>query len=329
MAGSVFVDPGDAIALDRPSLSGPALETTERLLEFCGEWAHEVGWSLAFDASTADAVIVGPEVAPPATSVEVIRVERAQGVDGFRWGIRHCAFAQRWPFETLPYGLIDDQLMDRRRPRRDPRHSVAVLVHGGFWMQAWRRDLMDGVAVHLTERGWETWNVEYGRIGGTGGWPQSVDDVVAAIEAVCTEADAAQVTVIGHSAGAQLALAAAARCPERLTRVVALAGLCDLAAARDQRLGGGAVERFLDGTAVEAASPIESLPLGVPVLLAHCVADSVVPVEQSRRYAEEAEAAGDDVDSLELDDGDHMSLIEPDAAWRAVVPLLTQATGGR
>lgn len=327
MAGSVFVDPGDAVALDRASLSAPAPETTERLLEFCSEWADEVGWTLAFDPSEADAVIVGPEVTPPPGVEPVVHVERAQGVDGFRWGIRHFGYSQRWPYETVPYGLIDDQLMDVRRARRDPR-GVAVLLHGGFWMEAWRRDLMDGIAVDLAERGWETWNVEYGRVGGTGGWPQSVEDVLSAIDTVCKESATDVVTLIGHSAGAQLALAAAARNPERIERVVSLAGLCDLDTARDERLGGGAVDRLLDGAPIASASPLHLLPLGVPVLLAHCADDSVVPIEQSRRYAEAAADAGDDVELLELDEGDHMSLIEPESGWRDVVPALLRAHRG-
>lgn len=327
MLGKVFVDPGDEVPLDRASLSGPPPGTTERLLEYCDEWARDVGWQLAFDAAEADAVVIGPDVTPPAHQ-EVVRVERAQGIDGFRWGIRHLGFTRRWPFETVPYGLIDDQLMDGRRPRRDPRRGVVILVHGGFWMEAWRRDLMDGLAVDLAERGWESWNVEYGRVGGTGGWPRSVDDVVAAIDAVSETAAADSVILIGHSAGAQLALLAAGRRPELVEQVVSLAGLCDLEAALQQRLGGGAVERFLDGAPPAAASPVEQMQPAVPVVLAHCAGDTVVPVHQSRRYAEVAAGAGVGVDLLELDQGNHMSLIEPESAWRSVVPLLGQRPDG-
>lgn len=321
MTGSVFVDPGGAVALDRASLSAPPLGSVGELLDYCDEWAHEVGWSRTTDAAEADAVIVGPDVIAP-DGQEVIAVERAQGVDGFRWAIRHLGFTQRWPTETVPYGLIDDQLMDVRRPRRQPRRGVVVLVHGGFWMQAWRRDLMDGLAVDLVERGWETWNVEYGRVGGTGGWPQSRDDVVTAVDRVCDAADTDTVLLVGHSAGAQLALAAARERPDVVREVVSLAGLCDLETARRMRLGGGAVDRFLDGEGEWEASPLLHVPLTARVVLAHCVDDSVVPLELSERYAAAAEAAGGDVALLRIDEGNHMSLIEPERAWRSVLPEL-------
>src|SRR5687767_7558129 len=107
-----------------------------------------MGWALAASAGDADGTVVGPGVAVAGDTEDVFRVERAQGIDGFRWGIRHLAFARRWPAETVPYGLATDQIADVRRPARS-RRGVAVLIHGGFWMESWRRDLMDGLAVDL------------------------------------------------------------------------------------------------------------------------------------------------------------------------------------
>ena len=322
-AGSVFVDPGTDLALDRPSLSAAAPHTLDRLLALCSEWACEVGWTLAWDAAEADAVIVGPGVTAPAGPhvANVVQVRRAQGIDGFRWGIRSVAFAQKWPAEVVTYGLIADQVMDVRRPRRT-RRGVAVLIHGGFWMQDWKRGLMAGLAVDLAERGWESWNIEYGRVGGSGGWPQTGQDVLAAIDKVLGLAETDEVTLIGHSAGGQLALHAGARRRGSISQVVSLAGLCDLDTAMEQRLGGGAVERLLDGQPAASASPLDDVPIGVPLLLAHCAHDSVVPVEQSERFAAAATDAGDAAELVVLDDGDHMSLIEPEGAWPQIAERL-------
>ena len=326
MTEKVYVEPGADVPLDRAGLSGPAPGSVRGLLSLCERWAAEVGWELTADADVADGAVVGPGVQPPGVRPPgaadgVVRVERAQGIDGFRWGIRHLAFARRWPAETVAYGLAADQVADVRRPRRG-RAGVAVLLHGGFWMQAWRRDLMDGLAVDLSGQGWETWNVEYGRVGGTGGWPQTGVDVLTAIDAVVEASAAETVTLIGHSAGGQLALWAAAQRREIVGRAVSLAGLCDLASAARQRLGGGAVERLLAGAPAADASPLHHVPIGVPVVLAHCADDSVVPIDQSERFAQAATAAGDQVALVAIPAGDHMALIEPDAAWRSVRPHL-------
>ena len=323
---SVYVDPGDDMPLDRPSLSAPPPETTERLLDFCAEWAGEMGWELTPDVAAADGVVVGPGVVPPHTAAEVVFVDRAQGIDGFRWAIRHLAHRRQWPYETVTYGLIADQEMDVRRPRRT-RRGVAVLLHGGFWMEAWRRDLMEGIAVDLAQQGWESYNVEYGRAGGTGGWPQTGEDVLTAIDAVMTGAQVDHVTVIGHSAGAQLGLWAAAQRPT-VSTVLSLAGVCDLEHALQLRLGGGAVERFLAGESPAAATPVEHVTRTARVVLAHCETDWVVPVEQSRRYVVAAEAAGVTVETLFLPEGDHMSLIDPAQLWPVARRALAAASDG-
>ena len=324
MSNSVYIEPGDDVALDRPSLSGPAPETADGLVRQCAQWADEVGWTLSVEPTYADAAVIGPGVPAPFADREVVTTERAQGVDGFRWAIRHLGFSRQWPYETIGYGLINDHEMDVRRPRRR-RNGVAVLLHGGFWMESWRRDLMEGIAVDLAQQGWDSYNVEYGRVGGTGGWPQTGEDVVSALDVVLRTADTERVTLIGHSAGGQLALWAAAQRPEAVDLVVSLAGLCDLASARDLRLGGGAVDRFLEDSPASSASPLEVVGSSVPVLLVHCEDDSVVPVQQSVRYADAAAEAGAEVQLLTLPEGDHMSLIEPDNLWPVARDALVSA----
>jgi acetyl esterase/lipase len=208
---------------------------------------------------------------------------------------------------------------------------VAVLVHGGFWYHAWERDLMDGLAADLAGRGMAAWNLEYRRVGAGGGWPATGHDMAAGLDHLVSLAahhglDLERVVVVGHSAGAQLTLRAAARweAPVRPRLVVGLAAICDLVAARHGRVGGRSVDHLVSTApdpeaALRDASPAQHLPLGVAQLLVHAVDDRHVPVDQSRGYVVAARAAGDTAELLELRSGGHFSLIDPaSAAWGEV-----------
>src|ERR671916_699164 len=71
--------------------------------------------------------------------------------------------------QVIPYGEKHGQWGELRLPAHPGPHPLAVLVHGGFWLDAWELDTLDGLAVDLTARGWATWDVEYRRGGGGGG----------------------------------------------------------------------------------------------------------------------------------------------------------------
>ena len=239
--------------------------------------------------------------------------------------------------DTLAYGHEPDQEGDLWVPPGAGPHPVAVLFHGGFWYHAWERDLMDGLGQDLARRGIAAWNVEYRRVGAGGGWPVTGEDADRATEHLLALApvyglDLERVAVLGHSAGAQLALWAAAR--RRRASVhpvlaVGLATIADLADARADGIGGGSVGRFLDAggmdpeSALADASPRARVPIGVPQILAHAVDDGVVPLSQTTRYAEAARAAGDEVSVLELEAGGHFGLLDPCApAWKTVAAAI-------
>jgi pimeloyl-ACP methyl ester carboxylesterase len=102
------------------------------------------------------------------------------------------------------------------------------------------------------------------------------------------------------------------------------AGVLDLRLAAAQGLGDGAVVDFLGGRPdahpdrYAAADPVRLLPTGVPVLCVHAAADSVVPLQQSRRYATAAASVGDRVE-VRIVPGDHMTVIDPASqAWATV-----------
>ena len=149
--------------------------------------------------------------------------------------------------ERIAYGPDALQFGELWLPRRQGRHPVIVLIHGGCW----RADLpglelMDYMAADLRDRGYAVWNLEYRRIGHPGGgYPGTFRDIAAGVDHLRTIAaphslDLRRVALAGHSAGGHLALWAAARdrlpaeSPLRTARplpirgVVSLAGITDL-----------------------------------------------------------------------------------------------------
>lgn len=278
------------------------------------------------------------------------RVIHGRGRSGFRWALAHLRSRIAAPPQQWAYGEGPDRVGDLRLPGDvAPRTApLAVLLHGGFWRDEWQRDLMDGLAVDLTRRGWITWNVEYRRMGPSGGgWPQTLDDVTAAVAAAPSlpaPVDTGRVVLIGHSAGAQLALCAAAATAEttapaakataaRPTLVVGLAPLTDLRAAAHAGVGWGSVTDLLGDPGAHRdryrdASPVARLPLGVPQRLVHGTADRHVPVSMTRDYAQAAIQAGDTVELHEIADADHFAVIDPaHAAWETVVKALRAVIG--
>jgi acetyl esterase/lipase len=224
---------------------------------------------------------------------------------------------------------------------------VAVLLHGGFWRARYDLRLEDRLVSDLAGRGWAVWNLEYRRLGwrSRGGWPATLEDVAAGIDHLGTlgeRFDAGRVVAIGHSAGGQLALWAAARSglpagapgaepSVRLAGAVSQAGVLDLREAARLGLSRGAAGRFLGGPPGklpqrhDLASPIERLPLRLPQLLVHGEADDVVPIELSRRYARRAAEGGDPCELVELPGVGHYEHLDPNTeAWGAVSTWLEE-----
>src|SRR5205823_11432495 len=135
------------------------------------------------------------------------------------------------------------------------------------------------------------WNIEYRRLGETGGgYPGTFLDIGQAVDALRGLAtryplNLSKLVAVGHSAGGHLALWAAARHrlppgtplasrdPLRLTGVMTLAGINDLAAYAENgpACGGAAtINRLVGagdrpaGTAYLDTSPAALLPLAMP-----------------------------------------------------------------
>jgi acetyl esterase/lipase len=208
------------------------------------------------------------------------------------------------------------------------------MIHGGFWRRRYGRAIQWPAARDLQARGWAVWNVEYRRLGGGGGWPHTFEDVAAAVDLLADHADGLdleRVVALGHSAGGQLALWAAAR-PQPAVRVagaVAQGGVLDLNEAERLGVGDGAARDLLGGGPDEFpdryadASPIERVPIGVPAFLVHGEADERVPVAMSSSYAEAARGAGDAIDVALRPGEDHFVHLDVGGgAWADVVRWL-------
>jgi acetyl esterase/lipase len=253
--------------------------------------------------------------------------------------VLYLARRQQGGPDTLAYGPEPGQEGDLWLPATAGPHPVVLLLHGGFWYHAWERDLMDGLAADLARRGIAAWNVEYRRVGAGGGWPVTGDDAARATEhlvalAPVYDLDLGRVVLVGHSAGAQLALWVAARGRRATVHPVLAVGLAtigDLARALSDGIGGGSVARLLAGdpdgpdSALADSSPIARLPIGVAQLLAHAVDDDVVPPYQTTDYAAAALSVGDSVTVVDTGPGGHYDLIDPSSsAWAAVAARLEQ-----
>jgi acetyl esterase/lipase len=265
-----------------------------------------------------------------------------RGVGGYLWGALHVVRRSAWPFTEVSYGTHVEQVADLRVPDGPGRHPVVVLLHGGGWKDLWRRDIMEGLAVDLAGQGIASWNLEFRRVGPSGGgWPMTFDDVSAGVDALHHHADVLdldRVAIVGHSAGGPLALVEAARSrrtgKDGLRLAVSIAGVVDLIEASRRGLVGGEtiVHRLLGGSPAEvpdryrAVSPRELLPLGVPQLLIQGLLDYIPDlVDLNRLYLAAARAAGDEVELVEFPDVDHLGPIDPrNPAWATVRERLVE-----
>jgi len=87
--------------------------------------------------------------------------------------------------DRMAYGPHPEQYINVYRPAAaGARPVLAILVHGGFWKAKYSVDnaLTREVARALAGIGWHVADIEYRRVGHTGGgWPGSNADVLAAL----------------------------------------------------------------------------------------------------------------------------------------------------
>jgi acetyl esterase/lipase len=259
----------------------------------------------------------------------------------------------RVPQLVAPYGPDSLQFGELRLPDGRGPFPLAVVIHGGCWTKGFATlKNTAAVASALLDDGIATWNIEYRQVGNPGGgWPNTFLDVGAGVDHVRTLAtkyplDLSRVAVIGHSAGAHLALWAAGRPhlassssirglnPLEVRAAVAIDGPGDLAGlvGPDARIcGAPVIAGLMGGTPATVperyreASPKEMLPLGVRQYL---VSATVLTAVDAQGYEAAARAAGDSAFVLADTSGGHFGVIAPGTTfWTPVRAFIRRALG--
>jgi acetyl esterase/lipase len=234
---------------------------------------------------------------------------------------------------------------------------VVVGIHGGCWLDDLGEGSLTPAVLALTAEGIATWNVEYRRLGHSGGgWPGTFLDVGAGVDHLRTLADdfpldLERVVLIGHSSGGHLAIWAAARpwlpeespirgsSPLAVAGAVGIDGPVDLArwsrAGTDVEVCGEPVIAALMGGSPDDrperyrdASPIEMPWLGVPVYLNP--AAMILGLSDPDILTRRAYQTGEIVTVVPVTNSDHFQLITPGhEAWSPVLQTIKTALGVR
>ncbi|MEH6381126.1 MAG: prolyl oligopeptidase family serine peptidase, partial [Dietzia cercidiphylli] len=192
------------------------------------------------------------------------------------------------------------------------------------------------------------YNVEYRRVGSGGGWPVTFSDIADALDHVVRldeqypELTTDDELVVGHSAGAQLAMWSGTRHSLdddevgsdpafRPTRVISLAGPLDMIYAATH--GDDRIVTVLGGTPAEvpdrytSVDPIQNIDPRIPVVAVHGTDDTMVSPENSIRYIN-AVTQQNGIGSLVLADGeDHVSLVSADSAhYQRILDIISETS---
>lgn len=223
------------------------------------------------------------------------------------------------------YGNDKYQEGDLYIPAKKPI-ALICFFHGGFWQMPYDREQLTPISVHFVKKGFAVWNIEYRRIGASGGgWRGTFDDANASINHLARLKekydllDESKTVIMGHSAGGHLAIWYAKQVETKPYAVVGLAPITDLEKVFGTQEGNKAISALLNGPPDEHPeryaqhSPMRMLPIGVRQLIIHGDRDEYLPVEWTRSYVTYARGAGDAIDYIEVSNGGHMDYLDPNS----------------
>lgn len=257
------------------------------------------------------------------------------------------------PTRIFAYGPAPSQVVEFFRPQGEGPFPVVVLIHGGCWVSRYQGlPQFRALADVLAKQGVAVWNVGYRGVDEPGGgFPGTYLDITAALSELDTHAaslrlDRDRIIAVGHSAGAQLALWAAARhripsdsplhvdAPQNIVEVIALGALADLrddASAIEHSCGISVSS--LTGSASAArphvfadTSPIDMVPFDAKVVLVNGEHDEIAPPALEKHFADTARQAGMDVTTMTLPGAGHFDEVTPGTpTWDRINAVILRA----
>jgi len=245
-------------------------------------------------------------------------------------------------YATAP-GVTGDTLSGYLfRPKRtaeDGTVPTIVLIHGGGWLKRATAEYVRPAAEAFAERGFVVWSLNYRGVGDGGGFPTTFTDLATGVDHLTTlrgdapEIDLNRITVVGHSAGGQLAAWTAGRgtLPDgapgagpavRPHAVVSLAGVLDmkLSLTRNDhvlRVMGGTPEQYPDR--YRLVDPLERMDPKVPVVAVTGTDDTVVPPKEAAEYVSLMREKGGTAALVEVPATGHAEVIDVRNRWWSTV----------
>lgn len=258
----------------------------------------------------------------------------------------------RSPDHRIEYGSDPLQVGHLYLPAGPGPHPVLAFIHGGCFLSRFDIAHTAPLSAAIADEGYAVWSIEYRRVGDAGGgWPATFRDVGRGLDHLGEIAgehdlDLGRVLVAGHSAGGTLSLWAAGRGkiaavselyveePLDVGAVLGLAAVGDLEAAWMLGVCGDVVDRLMGGAPVQvperyaAASPMQLVPLDVPVTFVVGTLDTWTPPAMSWVYR--ARAVGtEELEVIELPESAHFEMIAPwSSSWPTVLDALRRAFDG-
>jgi acetyl esterase/lipase len=259
------------------------------------------------------------------------------------------------PDAHIAYGPAPRQYVEVFEPPGRGPFPVAVLIHGGcFYNKYEGMPQLRGMAGALTAQGVAVWSIEYrGLETPGGGYPGTFQDINAAMASLVVHAralhiDTRRIVVVGHSAGAYLALWVAGRQnlptssplhvshPLRVKQVVALGGSGDIhpeipSFRQPCGLEPGALTGLPTPERPDVyadTSPAALLPNGAHTVFINGEVDTIAAPANSATYAARVRAAGDKATVIVIPNASHYD--EPavtSPAWGMVMPVILAAVG--
>lgn len=212
-------------------------------------------------------------------------------------------------------------MLDAFVPEGDGPFPTCILVHGGGWTQGNKTKFITPLFEPLSKAGFTWFTINY-RLAPQDRFPACIEDVETAIRwvkahAADYKADPKRIALIGESAGGHLVSLAGvrAKADTRVAAVVPFYAPHDLEARvkQSQTIPAWTTALFglteLDDAAwktLRDASPINHIHGGLPpYLLIHGTKDTLVPFEQSLKFQEKMQAAGNVCDLIIVEGGAH------------------------